>query len=312
MTGSSSERHLYAREAQGLIEVARALAHYELEPSAAAAYQAKAYGKAVEAYTAALSATVKYLEDVKAGRVSRTWEKDVQISDMWRTAQDALSHFDNDLAMRCFVKSQGWLDPTVWDSPEFKSIGVSIQDMRLALKEFYDRSARAPASNDTAEPDPAARWIAKLKRSPIVATIVVVTLVVGGFAAFTDNVNKIWSFFGLDKPRFSVSAGGPVFLNPTLNSKGVDACILTPKAQTSENIDPDACSDAAQLEVANQFCQLAHYAHAVKSTTDAVGAVPAGTYKLARVFGADGHVQYAWNEDQRTWLVFSSITCDGK
>jgi hypothetical protein len=67
-----------------------------MEPSAAAGAQAMAYGKAVTAFTHALSSTVKYLEEIEADRAVKTWEKDAKISELGRKAQDALWQLDRD------------------------------------------------------------------------------------------------------------------------------------------------------------------------------------------------------------------------
>lgn len=77
MSGADAiELGISARQAKGIVTLARGLAHYEMESSAAAAAQARAYGEAVEAFTRALSATVKYLEEIKAGKARiAKWSK---------------------------------------------------------------------------------------------------------------------------------------------------------------------------------------------------------------------------------------------
>lgn len=94
------------------------------------------YKAAVTAYDKALRETVKYMESVKSGRASLDLEKEFELSQLWSNASVAISIFDPDLANRCFIKGQGWLDPAVWGDPRYRRYRIGIDDMREAIMTF--------------------------------------------------------------------------------------------------------------------------------------------------------------------------------
>jgi hypothetical protein len=94
------------------------------------------YKLAVQAYNKALSETVTYLEAVRSGGKPTNQATELKLSQLWSEATTAVSAFDPDLANRCFIKGQGWLDPTVWNDERYKEYGVGIDDMREAFIAF--------------------------------------------------------------------------------------------------------------------------------------------------------------------------------
>ena len=108
------------------------------------------YTTAVQAYNKALSQTVTYLKAVRSGDQPSNEGKEEELSRLWSDASAAISTFDPELANRCFVKGQGWLDPKVWSDERYKQYGVGIDDMREALMEFNRKQF---AQNQNRVPD---------------------------------------------------------------------------------------------------------------------------------------------------------------
>jgi len=97
------------------------------------------YRAAANAYNKALRETVGYLEGLRSGTKSTDQNTERELSQLWSNASIAVDAFDPDLANRCFIKGQGWLDPSVWTNPQYKEYGVGIDDMRKAFMEFNER-----------------------------------------------------------------------------------------------------------------------------------------------------------------------------
>jgi hypothetical protein len=94
------------------------------------------YKEAVQAYDNALRETVTYLEAVRSGSKPHNRDSEMELSRLWSAASTAVTTFDADLANRCFIKGQGWLDSKVWSDERYKAYGVSVDDMREAFMEF--------------------------------------------------------------------------------------------------------------------------------------------------------------------------------
>jgi hypothetical protein len=97
------------------------------------------YRAAANAYNEALRETVSYLEDLRSGTKAEDQNTERELSRLWSNASTAVNAFDPDLANRCFIKGQGWLDPSVWTDQQYKKYGVGIDDMRKAFMEFNER-----------------------------------------------------------------------------------------------------------------------------------------------------------------------------
>jgi hypothetical protein len=94
------------------------------------------YKGAVQSYDKALRETVTYPESVRLGKKPSNQDSEMELSRLWSDASVAVSTFDPELANRCFIKGQGWLDPKVWNDDRYKKYGIGIDDMREALMEF--------------------------------------------------------------------------------------------------------------------------------------------------------------------------------
>lgn len=140
---SSHALQAAANEFKGVIDVGHRLARYELEPAHGAAALVANYQAGVAAYLAALNETVRYLKETESNPAARSPERDGKIANLWHEAGMAIGRFDPSLANRCYVKGQGWLDPSVWKNPKFKDYGVSLDDMRGALLAFNKQHGEA-------------------------------------------------------------------------------------------------------------------------------------------------------------------------
>jgi hypothetical protein len=98
------------------------------------------YQDAVSKYDKALRETVNYMERVKRHEEVSS-EKENQIANLWSDASIAINKFDPNLANRCFIKAQGWLDHNVWDDPRYQKYKISLDDMREALMELNEKSS---------------------------------------------------------------------------------------------------------------------------------------------------------------------------
>ena len=97
-----------------------------------------------EAFTAfgnALRQTIDYLAQLDKGA---TYDQSTErnISELWWKAAQAIAPFDADLANRCVVKGDGWLDPKMWNDPQFKD-KISIQQMRKDFMNWNQAQKRS-------------------------------------------------------------------------------------------------------------------------------------------------------------------------
>jgi hypothetical protein len=92
--------------------------------------------KARKSYDKALRETVTYLATITSNPGSYNRNEEGRLSSLWSEASVAISEFDPNLANRCFIKGQGWLDPNVWNDQRYKNYRIGIDDMREALMTF--------------------------------------------------------------------------------------------------------------------------------------------------------------------------------
>jgi hypothetical protein len=98
--------------------------------------RAVAFRSARDAFQLALRETVVYMQRVGTNHAAYSEEGEQRLSLLWTEASNAIAEFDPNLAERCYIKGQGWLDPAVWDNPRFKDYKVGIDDMRQAGAEL--------------------------------------------------------------------------------------------------------------------------------------------------------------------------------
>jgi hypothetical protein len=95
----------------------------------------------------ALRETVLYINRVRADRSAYSATEEQRLSALWAGASDAIADFDPNLAKRCYIKGQGWLDPAVWEHPRFRAYKVGIDDMREAGAELFDHGRPTQVPN---------------------------------------------------------------------------------------------------------------------------------------------------------------------
>lgn len=129
---SESEIYNAADSARGILNLGRALAS-TVETSHIPTPNRE---NAIRAYTKALGQTIKYLKATRHDPAARDEEVEYTLSELWNEAGIAVRQMDSELADRCFIKGQGWLDPGIWSDPRYRAQGITIHDMRAALLEF--------------------------------------------------------------------------------------------------------------------------------------------------------------------------------
>ncbi len=110
-----------------LMRAGRALEARKVDEGRAVAFQT-----ALNCFHDALRQTILYMNAVRADRSAYTRLGEQELSILWTRASNAIVDFDSDLAERCYIKGQGWLDPSVWDNPRFETYRIGIDDMREA------------------------------------------------------------------------------------------------------------------------------------------------------------------------------------
>lgn len=119
-----------------------------LRQVAAERTESNEYRAALQAYNLALRETVTYIEKIRSGVESYDPQKEATLSELWSQASVVVATFDPHLANQCFIKGQGWLNPTVWNDSRYKKYHIGIDDMREALMDFTEkqhaRSDRVP------------------------------------------------------------------------------------------------------------------------------------------------------------------------
>ena len=129
------ETALYeAGEVSALLKLARPLRAVGEDSMKSAEYKA-----ALRAYNKALRETIAYLEKARSDMELYSRSTERRLSELWTECSIAISTFDPDLTNRCFIKGQGWLDPTVRDDPRYKKYHIGINDMREAFMAFNEK-----------------------------------------------------------------------------------------------------------------------------------------------------------------------------
>lgn len=75
-------------------------------------------------YTAAAE-TRRYLSALQRGK-ARDFDREHSLSHLWNIASIPLRHFDADLARRCLLKGDYWLDPDRWTISAIQSSGIAL------------------------------------------------------------------------------------------------------------------------------------------------------------------------------------------
>ena len=122
-----------AQEISAILKAGDRLRQLPEERTKSAKYEA-----ARRAYDEALRETVDHIQGIQSGAKPYRREEEINLSKLWSNASIALAELDPMLSNICFIKGQGWLDPTVWRDPRYKQYRTSINDMRKALIDFNE------------------------------------------------------------------------------------------------------------------------------------------------------------------------------
>ena len=85
--------------------------------------------KALEALLAAVNETTAYTADRRDG-CRRNRNREARISRLWTTASICVHSLDRRLSTILAMKSMGWADPKLWNTPAFKDAPLELDRIR--------------------------------------------------------------------------------------------------------------------------------------------------------------------------------------
>lgn len=185
----------------------------------------ESHAGALKALDEALNKTSSYIRQLSDNPSKYRPDEEKKISQLWGAASAAINQFDPELANICFVKSQGWLNPKVWNSPQFKSFKLGLDDLRKARMKFnVDYHPEVPPPNSKKNPGPARErqsskptvptWFAPLGAIFLLMTFVVVVWLIVSNDDHSDRANLINILVALGV------AGSVFFLGGTIVAHG--------------------------------------------------------------------------------------------
>jgi multisubunit Na+/H+ antiporter MnhB subunit len=166
----------------GAMEVAEifALGGKVLQGASPEERRSEQYQKAFTAFTNALHETESYIAQLKRNAAAYNQEREDRISALWRNAAQAMAPLGNaDLANRCMMKSEGWLDPELWDRFQ----GVSIESMRKDFMAWNVDRAKKQANQNAA-----------VAIMGVLIVLTVIGLLVFGMRSITGAQQAPWIF----------------------------------------------------------------------------------------------------------------------
>lgn len=89
----------------------------------------RARAKALEALLAAVTETTAYTADLREGG-RRSRKREGLISQLWNKASVRVRSLDRRLSRILAMKSLGWADPNLLDTPEFKNVPLELERIR--------------------------------------------------------------------------------------------------------------------------------------------------------------------------------------
>lgn len=88
---------------------------------------------ALKAILLALDETYLYYRDQEQGK-GRNMDKEAQLVRYWSAAAIPMRHVDPDLAQRCDMKAEYWLNPDNYDNEMVKDLGIGLESVRNAYR----------------------------------------------------------------------------------------------------------------------------------------------------------------------------------
>jgi hypothetical protein len=99
------------------------------------------------------------------------------------------------------------------------------------------------------------------------------------------------------------NSNGPQFLQPRLNGRTIDGCIIGPDFPP-----PTGCNGPAQKNIAATFCQIAGYNDASSFHVVNTG-VFQHSFKVTKTYYQDGVAHFVFNPDDGGGTIFDEIDC---
>lgn len=88
---------------------------------------------ALRAILVALEETYLYYRDQDRGK-SRDLDKEAQLVRYWSAAAIPMRHVDANLAQRCDMKAEYWLNPESYDREQISELGIGLESVRNAYR----------------------------------------------------------------------------------------------------------------------------------------------------------------------------------
>jgi hypothetical protein len=96
----------------------------------------------IASFSLALTETRRYMAGLH-GSGARNSAEEERISGLWADAGNELYVIgEPELASRCMIKSNGWLDDSVWDDPRYRDLPLKRNDMMEGLRQASASQAR--------------------------------------------------------------------------------------------------------------------------------------------------------------------------
>lgn len=88
---------------------------------------------ALRAILVALDETYLYYRDIERGK-ERSEEREALLARYWSASAIPMRHIDRDLARRCDVKAEYWLNPERYEIDQIKELGIGLESVRNAYR----------------------------------------------------------------------------------------------------------------------------------------------------------------------------------
>ena len=90
---------------------------------------------ALRAISNALDETYLYYRDLDKGS-NRNLERESLLAKYWSAAAIPMRHFDTNLASKCDLKSEYWINPDNYSQSDIKELGIGLYDVRQAYRKM--------------------------------------------------------------------------------------------------------------------------------------------------------------------------------
>ncbi len=91
--------------------------------------------RALRAISNALYETYLYYRDLEKGS-QKNLEREALLAKFWSAAAIPMRHFDTNLASKCDLKSEYWINPDNYSQSDIKELGIGLYDVRQAYRKM--------------------------------------------------------------------------------------------------------------------------------------------------------------------------------